>query len=343
MADFKRCVKGYTKTRKECNDLRDDGYDSCTQWGSDCTQWAKHCIVSWIPIIGPMICKVFEWICQISVVVCKASVWVVNMVCHGWKLLHTFICLVWEAAGWVATIPAIFIKLVFAIPIIGAIIKEIINVITGVILGIIGLVGEGLLCGLLGICPSKNMRLCVIITRNDGAPVCTPADITPIVDRAAQIMKDRANIVVWPYIHDGENGPNIDADVRCDGRAWLQDLGAKGMAFELSETRYCVGGALASIFGISSPLYVFVVKGIINKNGCSMGPLTNYVAIEGPATAACEGSTYLAHEMGHAMGLWKHASGTANLMYRRCTVPGRDQLSGFQKSVIRGSKYVQYF
>jgi len=341
MADFKRCIEGYTKTKQECTDLRDDGYDSCTDWGQDCKSWAKKCIVSWIPLIGPLICKVFEWVCQLSEWVCKAAVWVAVLVCHAWKLIHTFVCLVWEIIGWIMTIPAILIKLIFAIPIIGAFFKEIFSFVTALVVGVIGAIFEGLFCGLLGICPSKRLRLCVIISRDGRGPVATPAEIQPVIDRAKQIFKDEANIDLTVDVHD-KNGPYIE-EVKCDGGAWLQDMGAKGMTYELSEGRYCVGNALGSIVGIGSPIYAICVRAIEGKNGCSLWWLTNYITFEPPVTAKCTGATYLAHEMGHCCGLAPHDDDKTNLMYSKCNDPGRDQMSGFQKSVVRGSKYATYF
>lgn len=341
MADFGSCLDGYTESRKECTDLRDDGYDRCTDWGKSCTSWAKECVVSWIPIIGPAICKVFEWVCKLTEWICTAAVWVANLVCHAFKLVTTFVCLVWEGIGWIATIPAILIKLIFAIPIIGGLIKEIVRLITGFVVGFVGFVIEGISCGLLGICPRKRMRLCVIISRSDGRPVATPAEVQPFIDRAVQIYLAEANVDLSVTVNDGSKGPNVGT-ASCDVNAWLQDLGSAGMGYELSEGRYCVGDALGSIIGLASPIYAFAVANIENKNGCSLGLLTDYVLFEPRPTGACPGGTHLAHEIGHACMLL-HTDDRTNLMNRSCADPGRDQISGFQKSIIRGSKYVTYF
>jgi hypothetical protein len=153
--------------------MRDDGYDKCNEWGEECVSWAKHCVVSWIPIIGPMICKVFEWICRAAQSVCKGVVWVSQWVCHAWNLVTTFICTVWETVLPVLGIVGIFIKTIFAIPIIGAIIKEVVNLVTGIVIGFVGFIFEDILCGLLGACLPKKLRLCVIITHNGTTFVAT--------------------------------------------------------------------------------------------------------------------------------------------------------------------------
>lgn len=172
--------------------------------------------------------------------------------------------------------------------------------------------------------------------------MATPADIQPLVDRAVQIFREQANVHLWFNIHDGADGPYIE-EVKCDGGAWLQDLGAKGMAYELSQGRRCVGAAFGGLVGVASPIYAFAVGSIRNKNGCSLWWLSNYVTFEPPLSAACAGGTHLAHEIGHCCGLAPHSGDAGNLMYKGCSNPGRDQMTGFQKSVVRGSKYATYF
>jgi len=80
-----------------------------------------------------------------------------------------------------------------------------------------------------------------------------------------------------------------------------------------------------------------VVRDVEGKNGCSLGPLTNYVVFE--STADC--ATHLAHELGHACGLW-HLDDTDNLMFHSCSGK-RNRLAGWQKNVVRAAKYVTYF
>lgn len=341
MPNYGRCLDSFTKTRKECTDWRDDGYDSCTSWSNDCVSWAKECVVSWIPLIGPLICKVFEWICRAFEWICKGVVWIVQWVCHAFNVIVTVICLIWETVLVLLAIPGIIIKAILSIPIIGAIIKEVINLLTGVVIGIIGFVGEGFLCGLLRICLPKKLRVCVIITHDSNGPITTEAALQPILDRAKQIYRDEANVTIYADVDTGARSPQVEPS--CGAAGWGQDLWLTGSQYENAESLHCREYAAASIIGLGSPIYAFAVRDIEGStNGCSLGPLTNYVVFETGDT--CVGNTHLAHEIGHACNLLLHDDDdSTNLMYPNCITPGRDQLSSFQKSIIRGSKYVTYF
>jgi hypothetical protein len=337
--EYKRCVEGYTESKQECSDWRDDGYNSCQKWGENCTSWAKKCVVSWIPIIGPAICKVFEWVCKATEWVCVAAVWVAQWVCHAWKLITTFVCLVWETIAVILYIPGIFIKAILSIPVIGALIRQIINLVVGIVLGIIGFIIEGIVCGLLGICLAKKLRVCVIILHDDRGAITTQAALQPILDRAKQIYKAEANINVYFEFDEGPQAPNVEPE--CGGTAWLQDLGLPGTSYEFSSSLHCRGEAFSSVIGLASPIYAFAARDIAgSSNGCSLWLASHYIVFEAGST--CVGNTHLAHEMGHCCGLL-HTDDPTNLMNPDCVNPGRDQISGFQKSIVRGSKYVTYF
>jgi predicted Zn-dependent protease len=83
----------------------------------------------------------------------------------------------------------------------------------------------------------------------------------------------------------------------------------------------------------------FAVRRFKTQNdGCSLGPLTDYVTV-----AFKESITRtLAHELGHACNLW-HYDDPDNLM-----TPGRSggvgySLSRVQKALVRMSRHVTYF
>lgn len=338
MLNYKVCAEGYETKSKECTDYRDDGYETCSKWGSQCRRWAKHCVVSWIPFIGPAICKVFEWLCTLSEWVCVAFVWVSNWVCHAWNIITTFVCLVWETVLVAAAVVAVFVKFVFAIPIIGPILKYIVNIATFIAFGFIGLIVEGIGCGLFGICIAKKLRVCVVIAHDGRDYVATAAQIQPILDQVTAIYKAAANIDVTIFVNDKGKAPNVEPS--CDAGAWFDDLGLVGSQFEESATLNCMEYSAASIIGIGSPIYAFAVRDVKGtSNGCSLGPLTNYVVFE--AGTSCGGNTHLAHELGHACGL-PHKNDTKNLMHPNCVTP-RNGLTELQKAVVRGSKYVTYF
>jgi len=337
----KSCIKGFERTRKECTDWRDEGYEKCEEWSQDCVAWAEECVVSWIPLIGPAICKVTEWVCKGFAWVCKGAVWISSWVCHAWNVVKTTFCLVYEVLGAALYIAGIFIKAILSIPVLGALIRELVNAVTGILFGIVGFVVEGILCGITGLCFTKRMRVCIIITHNGREPVTTPAAIQPMVDRLVNIYRDEANIDVEVSFNEGGPVPNVHPG--CGFDAWLEDLWLYGSQYENSASLNCREYNVASVVGLGSPIYAFCVEDVIDKNGCSLGPLTNYVTFQGPGPQ-CLSNTTLAHEVGHACGLLLHdESDVTNLMYKQCQPTGRDQLSPFQKVIVRGSKYCTYF
>lgn len=339
MPNYGECIEGFTKTRKVCTDWRDDGYDKCEQWSDECVSWAKKCVVKWIPVIGPAVCKVFEWVCRASEWVCKAAVWISQWVCHAFNIITTFVCLVWQTLLPVVAAVGILVKGILSIPIIGGLIKEIINAVTSIVFGVVGFVIEGGVCGLLGICPPKKLRLCVIIAHDGQGPITTEAALQPILDRVKQIYADEANVTVHVSVDTEGRAPNVEPACGADG--WAQDLWLTGSQYENAESLHCREYSVPSVIGIGSPIYAFAVRNIAGtSNGCSLGPLTNYVVFEAGNT--CAGNTHLAHEMGHACNLL-HTNDTTNLMNPDCLPSGRNRLSAFQKSVIRGSKYATYF
>jgi predicted Zn-dependent protease len=64
---------------------------------------------------------------------------------------------------------------------------------------------------------------------------------------------------------------------------------------------------------LTSPVVVFVVRSVDSKetSGCSLNVLSDFVLIEG------EDPRCLAHELGHACGLWHHRS-AENVMNPTC-------------------------
>jgi hypothetical protein len=347
MPDYKPCGVGFKKTTEKCVDWRDDGYERCDEWGKDCTDWAKKCVVSWIPVIGPAICKVFEWVCTAFTWICTAATWIANWVCHGVALITTIICIASETVQIALGVVGLFIKAIFAIPVVGAIIKQIVNTVTTIVIGVVSTIIEVGICGILGICLPKKLRLCVIITHDGREPVATNADVQPMIDRAVQIFKDEADVDIYAYIDSGAATANVNP--ACDFDGWVQDFGLTGSQLELAAALHCQSYSFASVLGnslgIGSPIHAFAVRDVQGDttNGCSLALLTTYVVFEGRAAEhRCGGATHLAHEMGHACNLW-HIDSSEHLMYKSCVWPGRSKLYEFQKQMIRGSKYVTYF
>ncbi|WP_320826147.1 hypothetical protein, partial [Reinekea sp.] len=71
---------------------------------------------------------------------------------------------------------------------------------------------------------------------------------------------------------------------------------------------------------------------VANNKGCSLGPFTDYVTVEGKDPIC------LAHEVSHACGLW-HTGGRDNLANHIC---GGTTLKGWQVEIVRSSRHVTY-
>jgi hypothetical protein len=82
---------------------------------------------------------------------------------------------------------------------------------------------------------------------------------------------------------------------------------------------------------------VFIVAGVAGKQGCSFGPLTDYVTVDPDGVA---NPTLMAHEIGHACNLW-HWGPKSQLMYKHHD--RGDAVRWLQKNFFRSSRHVTYW
>lgn len=347
-----RCLEWGEERHRECVEYRDEGYNKCSDWDKDCCDWWP---CSW----G---CKLVTWFCV-------AWYWVSNVVCVAWTWITTVVCLVWDVVttivnailetlesilGWVLSGLAVIVELVFAIPILGRALKWVWNVVLTVVWGFVGLVDA--VFGLIGIRPEKKLRLCTVILRDEkGVPVAQPADVVPHLQAAIDIFREEANVRVipskpfqydsgfaddetatedWIHVASG-NAPAELLDVDCGAGAAGEDLWLTGSYAELLSITDCFYGKWRRVVGYGAPIIVIVTRSVGGRNrlGCSLGPLSDYVTIEG-GNPIC-----LAHEVGHACSLW-HVDGANNLMNSAC---GRTELDWWQVLLVRDSRHVSYF
>jgi hypothetical protein len=164
-------------------------------------------------------------------------------------------------------------------------------------------------------------------------PVVSIADLTPSINYAINTFRKRFNtrlisfsqpiVEILPGV-----APDYALTVNCNSGALRDELGRAGNFFNLNRR----GG----IFTIT----VFIVRNIRGKDGCSLGPASNYVTvdIDGVNTPST-----LAHEIGHATlmnGFRRHNPERANLMYA-----GRGRGDGakrWQRNFFRSSRFVTY-
>lgn len=352
-----RCIEWGEETRKECAEYRDEGYNKCSDWDKDCCDWWP---CSW----G---CKIISW-------VCVAWYWVSNIVCVAWTYITEAVCLAWEAivtiavyiigviefvVGAIISFVDFILEVILSIPILGAIIRWVLNIVKEIVWRIVGIFDA--LAWLIGIRPEKKLRMCVLLLTDEKKnPVANEADVLEEVRRAAEIFREQANVRLVPvspasfdtpfhgddipddsYIHLVESGSDDSIlDVSCGAGALGNDLWLRGSTFNILMTRNCFWGNARRLLGYGAPVAVFVVRTIDGSNttGCSLGPLTDYITVRGSETAD---RTTIAHETGHACGLWHHGTAT-NLMFGTDS-DARREMTNFQAINFRNSRHVTYF
>lgn len=216
----------------------------------------------------------------------------------------------------------------------------------------------GVALGLLGVLPEKRLRVAVLVLAGeDGRPVAKVEAVVRALREAVEIFAAAANVRLVPAqaLAGGtafDPSPEPDASwvqvleapaarsarvVGCDLRAALDDLGRTGAQLEWLAATKAFRTTLRRVLGYGAPVLVMVVERVEAGEGrrligCSLGPLADYVTVEGRLPVC------LAHELGHACNLW-HLGRPGNLMNPTCG--GRD-LTAWQVALLRASRHVTF-
>jgi hypothetical protein len=292
---------------------------------------------------------------------CRAWTGLAGGASVGWDSVTSAVGALVEALesvlGWVLSAPAFVIELVFAIPYAGRALRWGWGVVTTAVWGAVGVVDA--LVGLAGILPEKKLRVSTLVLRDEeGKPVAAVDDVVRELQEAADIFREQANVRLipsrpfqfatafspaprvteqWVTVDRSPSPPSI-LEIVCDDRSFRADLTPKGARVELVSSLRCFYGNFRRLIGYGAPVVVLLVRSVteppgVTRRGCSLGPLTDYVSVEG------EKPRCIAHELGHACNLW-HVSGETNLMNHRC---GRRELTWWQVALVRNSRHVTYF
>jgi len=181
--------------------------------------------------------------------------------------------------------------------------------------------------------PKKRLRIRIFILRNE-QPDQTPAPDTvdEMIKYAKRSFRKNFNVELLPVRRNGHFAEVLQKDPP------VEALYTKGGSGALKEELRLAGSFFAS--NLANPIYpvtVFVVKDIKGADGCSLGPMSDYVTID---HVGLKNESVLAHEVAHACGLW-HLHDKRNLLY---TSRSRgDECRWWQKNVFRSSRHVTYW
>ncbi|WP_420460846.1 hypothetical protein [Neolewinella sp.] len=270
--------------------------------------------------------------------------------------------------GWLLSGLAFIIELLQMIPVLGTLIRWIINGITLVVNVLIAL--PDALLGWLGIRPEKKLRVCTVILSDEkGSPVATRAQVVPMLQLAADMYKRDANVRLitsqafqydsgftaaetvdesWITI-DANTSDNDTLEAECNaGGEWL--LG--GTKFQFKSSTLCFFGNWRNVLGYGAPINCFVIRDIPgNAVGCSLF-ITDYITVDQAAVATSPRT--IGHEIGHSCMLWHvcvddditNLMGTQGACDPTSTTASdraNPTMHDWQVILVRASKHVSYF
>lgn len=240
--------------------------------------------------------------------------------------------------GRVIDVVGLLVGLILSVPVIGGLLRTILNWATEIVWRIVGLLD--FLGSLVGIRLRKRMYFGVIVPSVDGTPIVSDAEIQRQVDAAIDLYDRKCNIkLIFTGIrHTKVPAPAGGLSVGCDASGFFGDWWIAGSYFEFASATGKYPGAFRRFIGHGAELIVFVVQDVTPGNtiGCSFGSTHNWVVVE-----ASPGDPFVAaHEMGHACWL-SHRSDPNNLMSPSAPSVS-PELTGLQISLIRWSKHCVY-
>jgi len=184
----------------------------------------------------------------------------------------------------------------------------------------------------------------VILSDENGRPLCTPDAVRPSLRRADDVLREQAGIRVrtarLQVIH--EPAPARALDPRANQMLLLDDVLGRTEFYRRHEAPVD-----ASSLVVGTPLTVVVVREIAGRTtGCSLGISADWVIVQASLFDMTDPGTYdetvLVHELGHALNL-PHRRDRRNLMFPESSPP--DGLRGtalhpWQEAVLHANRHV---
>ena len=281
-----------------------------------------------------------KWFCFLVTLLVRIVTFIIVTIT---RLVTEVIC---EIVGFVLDVVGIIVGLILSIPIIGGIIRAILNWITEIIWRLVSL--PDLLFSAFGVMIPKKIYVKGIILNDNGTPFATEEQLMPSINFARTVLQRECNVRL---IYTGTCVPKINTPteaqtVDCGSSGFFADLlGIQGAHFEFVSSDCGFKDGHKRIIGLGAELLIFVIRDVTPSVGtdiigCSFASTHNYVTVQASALLA-EVPDTVAHEIGHACDL-SHTSESndalVNLMY-----PNADRtnhiLSTFQRAWFRSSKH----
>jgi hypothetical protein len=186
--------------------------------------------------------------------------------------------------------------------------------------------------------PPKKLRLHIVVLSNQSGPLVTEKELGPAIEYARTRLKSRFGVKLLPYSPNmiqilDTPAPQAALNVGCNGGAFGDEFGDAGDFF----AQHLAGWNSIPV-SLTFPITVFIVENVAGKQGCSLGPLTDYVTVDPDGVAT---PSLMTHEILHACNLLGHPVGKRNLQY--AGHDRGDEVNWFQKNVFRSSRHVTYW
>lgn len=283
----------------------------CNWWCLCCNKW--FCWLEWVLV------KIIRF------VLVTVGKWVTRIVCE-------IVSAVLDAIGFI-------VSLILSIPIIGGIIRTILNWVTEIIWRAVGLID--FVASLVGIRPRKKMYFGVIVPSVNGVQIASDTEIMRQVNAAIAFYDSTCNInmIFTGICRTSLSPPEAGLTVACNETGFINDWLAAGSYFEFATATCKFSDSFRRVIGLGAEILVFIVQDVTPAltNGCSFTSTHNYVVVEAKSSDQALVAT---HEIGHACWL-SHDDDTTNLM-NPTTPGGAAVLTNLQISVVRWSKHCVY-
>lgn len=269
-----------------------------------------------------------RWLCWIVTTLVRGVRWI--LVWIG-KWVTYVLC---EAVSTVLNGAAGLIELAFSIPFVGRLLGMFWSAVADLFWR-----GVDLILEVSGLRITKKLRI-VILDLTTAPPVGLALPAPPgyigAIQRAKDIYRQEANVELIVSSEERVAGAPYGAlHPRCDSGAIWDDLTTTGTYYAATTATRLFDWNFLRLIGFASPIVVFVVDDVRGKDGCSMGPFTDYVVIQ--SNGEC-----LAHELCHACGLLGHVDDPLNLQHSDCGGAYLKILKPWQELVVRGSRHVSF-